>query len=206
MAPSGTPDTGDRVRPVYLLSKDIPGDAAIKVSELCLAAENVSGYNTIDGAQLIGALWRIYPKSSEARANLLVNGVTIHNLSITVRDKNPFLVRDTEDGTNTTRLIISDVPMSVANKDLEEALCSMSCKMASKIIYECDRDTKGQLTRFKTGRRFVYIQTPEKKTLKLVFSMRGSIIESRNYMIDTMQNVATALRREHTLQGSVQIW
>ena len=65
------------VNPVFLKSRDIPtlesGEPAI--TEVCAAAERVAGPGSIDGAQNISGLWRIYPMTKEARNTLLIQGL-----------------------------------------------------------------------------------------------------------------------------------
>ena len=45
--------------------------------EICLAAEKVSGTETILGAQEIRGLWRVYPLTRTARNKLLIENLTL---------------------------------------------------------------------------------------------------------------------------------
>ena len=76
--------------------------------ELCAAAEKTSGYNSVIGAQKIGGLWRIYPKSADNRAMLLLKGIEVRNLTVNPIAKTP----DGEKEVQTTKLIIGNLPTS----------------------------------------------------------------------------------------------
>ena len=66
-------DPGGIPPPLYIKAWEVPSD--VTVPELCLASEKVSGVNSIEGAQLIKNLWRVYPLSIESRSDLLIAGV-----------------------------------------------------------------------------------------------------------------------------------
>ncbi len=94
-------------------------------------------------------------------------------------DKNPFLVReDNGQEVPTTRLTISDIPLSYSNDDIVKALEAIGCRLMSRLIFECDRDDNKRLTRWKTGRRFVYIALPE---TPLVRSLKIGLFEAKLY-------------------------
>jgi len=156
------------------MDKDIPTfDKGISVREVCESAEETCGYNTVEGAQKIGQLWRIYTKSEEARMSLAVNGLIVKGAQVGVKQQNPFLInRNTGEEKQTTKLIIGDVPLSFSDEEILKSLDNMGCKIVSKLFFERDRDERGQLTRFKTGRRFIFIERPEKclpKKVKIGF-------------------------------------
>ena len=127
--------------------------------DICYALENISGKGSVDCVQRIGDLYRIYTKSEKAREDLLINGFSFNNVSVTLLARNPFLVRDHE--VNSTKLIIGGVPMSVADSEIERALLDLNLNMLSDIKYETYRDADGKLTHFKTGRRFVFVEIPK---------------------------------------------
>jgi len=90
---------------------------------------------------------------------------------VSVKSRNPFIVRDpgSDDRTGdrvaeqptTTRLVISDVPLSYSDSEILEVVKQLGAFVLSKLMAERDRDEAGKLTHWKTGRRFVYIQTPK---------------------------------------------
>jgi hypothetical protein len=172
----------ERCVPVFIINNQLPAfeQKVFTTAEICTAAEKVCGYNSIEGAQRIGSLWRIYPRSREHRQKLLLQGLVLRGVSVTVKSRNPFLVR--EPGVNdrvgdresnqppTTKLIISNIPLSYSDTDILQAVNTLGVNVMSKMISERDRDEKGKLTHWKTGRRFVYISipsTPLPKTLNI---------------------------------------
>ena len=81
---------------MFLLRRSLPqlatsrSDAAtgstarITALDICLAAEETSGRETITGAQDIRGLWRTYPANRSARDKLLMEGISLrgHSLSL----------------------------------------------------------------------------------------------------------------------------
>ena len=134
------------------------------VRELCATAEETSGYNSVIGAQKIGGLWCIYPKSADNRAMLLLKGIEARNLTVNPFDKNTYIVKtpDGEKEVQTTKLIIGNLPISYSNDEIERKLLQLGCEPQSKLMMERDRDERGGLTRWLTGRRLVYIRIPDR--------------------------------------------
>ena len=161
--------------PPVFVKKDLPqaGDRFFSTADICGAAERAVGFQQIDGAQQIGGLWRIYPMSVESRHKLLIEGFTLRGVKVTVSSQNPFLVKRT-DGSETemrpTKLIIGGVPYSGSDSEILESLKALNLTIMSDLAYELDRDRDGKLTRWKTGRRFLYVDCPPKplgRTLKI---------------------------------------
>ena len=67
----------ERTAPVSFINKNLPGveEKNVTVSEICQAAERTSGLESMDGAQRIRGLWRLYPKTEEARMTLASSGL-----------------------------------------------------------------------------------------------------------------------------------
>lgn len=124
------------VPPVFVLSRNLL-DENIGNYEVCLAAAKTVGRDGILGAQKIGSLWHLYPKNSEARVCLLSKGFSIGGRQISVSAQNPFLIRGS-DGEEilSTRLTVSDIPISFSNSSLEAALIKLGLKLRSKIKME----------------------------------------------------------------------
>ena len=152
------------VEPVFFLRRSLPtqGDTLYDSLEICLAAEKVSGPETILGAQDIRGLWRVYPLSREARNCLLINGITLRGCTVQAHDKNPYIVRENGQEVPVTKVWVSDIPLSCDGKDIETALVRLGCVLRSSLIFEKIRNKDGKLTRFLTGRRFIFINTPAK--------------------------------------------
>ena len=161
------------ITPVFLTNSSIPDSDSNRMSglDLCLAGERTAGQGGIIGAQQIRGLWRIYPASRNARNELLLKGLTVRDCVLQVCDSNPFVVR----GGNgvekpTTKVWVADLPLSVANSEIEHSLNRLGCEIRSAIKQERYRDSDNKLTRFETGRRFLFITIPSEPletTLKI---------------------------------------
>ena len=163
------------VNPVFLKRKDIPRSDVERVTvlEICLSGERVSGQGTVVGAQEIHGLWRIYPTTTAARNELLIRGLKLRNVTVKVCADNPFSLRDGAGNEKpSTKVFIGNVPISVADSEIEHSLVSLGCELRSDVKQQRARDTDGKLTRFLTGSRFVFITLPPsplEKTMKVSF-------------------------------------
>ncbi|GFR80580.1 hypothetical protein ElyMa_004049300 [Elysia marginata] len=158
------------VEACFIVEKSIlPGQAGtLSGLDICLAAEAVAGRNTIEGAQKTAGCWRIYCLTKAARSELIIGGLCMGGQSLTILDKNPFIVSRPD--SLSTKLIVGNIPISVSNAEIGDALKDLGVEDRSPIREETYRDKDGGLTRFKTGRRFVYITLPTKplpKTTKV---------------------------------------
>ena len=148
--------------PVFVAARALPQfDHTPDVIDLCSAAERVTGKGTITGAQRIRGLWRIYPQQKQFRDKLLLDGIQLSNVHVNLCAQNPFVSKDNEEKP-ATKLWISSIPLSVGSDIIEQGLVKLGCEVRSQIKNELARDKQGQLTRWLTGRRFVFITTPPK--------------------------------------------
>tara|TARA_B110000881_G_scaffold21973_1_gene15944 strand:- start:3147 stop:4244 length:1098 start_codon:yes stop_codon:yes gene_type:complete len=152
------------ILPVYFKQSEVIETGFLSVYEVCKAAEKEIGTNLIDGAQLIRGLWRIYFSERSVitnRIQLLARGIHLRGHHVGVCDRNPYLTRNNNEA---TKLMIGGIPLSVSNEQILSDLSATCRKNNSTIIgqikNELARDENGKLTRFKTGRRFVYIDPP----------------------------------------------
>ena len=149
-------------QPVFLLRRELPpisnSNERYETLEICLAAERVCGSETTLGAQDIRGLWRGYPLSRQARNQLLLAGGCLRGHRVQVYGQNPFILSE-QNGVEipSTKLWISDIPLLCANEDIESALSRLGIVLRSKLIQEKTRNGDGKLTRFFTGRRFVFM-------------------------------------------------
>lgn len=151
-----------RVEPLFFLNNEIDqeNNNYLNTLEVCLAVCNVvNNENAVEGAQRIGGLWRIYFTEETTRTQALCSGISVRNIQVTLRDKNPFLLPGYED-LDTTRLYIRNVPLSYDNDAITNALKGMGVQMIGILKYVRARTPAGKLTNFKTGDRFVDIVVP----------------------------------------------
>eukprot|EP00745_Piridium_sociabile_P001802 TRINITY_DN110908_c0_g1_i12.p3 TRINITY_DN110908_c0_g1~~TRINITY_DN110908_c0_g1_i12.p3 ORF type:complete len:149 (-),score=21.76 TRINITY_DN110908_c0_g1_i12:900-1346(-) len=145
-----------RTLPVFIRNRDIPGasdfNSRPSVLDVCLAAERVLGRDSIIGAQMIKGLWRVYPATDEDRSNLLLKGMRIRGVIVSVLTNNPFLLRD-DSGMEkqSTKVWVDDLPISVANSEIEHSLRRLGGEIRSEVKMERARDQDNKMTRFLTG-------------------------------------------------------
>ena len=146
------------VEPIFLKGSDTEQD--VSVALICSAAEKISGYSSICGAQFLSGLWRIYASNTTARASLLAHGITIKGRKIVAYDKNPYILRSGEGAIPSTKLTIDGVPISYSGNEITAKLRDMGVKLLGDMKMDRARDEDGRLTRWLTGRRWVWIETP----------------------------------------------
>ena len=155
----------------FILSRDLPEDPRVDNYELCVAISKVVGRGGggLLGAQRIGALWPIYLNTSEARVNLLGQGLAVRGITVAVASQNTFFVKG-PDGIliPATRLTVSDIPLSIANATIEAALIKKGVKLRSALKLEEIRDREGKLTGWLSGRRYVLIDLPKTPLEKMM--------------------------------------
>ena len=107
---------------------------------------------------------RIYPLSRPARSLLPTEGISLRGHALSLYDKNPFILKG-QDGKErtTTKLWISDIPLSCDGADIEPAIARLGCVLHRSLMFEKIRNKAGKLNRFLTGRRFVHNEVPAGK-------------------------------------------
>ena len=140
-------------------------------AEICSYAEKTTGFNSIIGAQKISGLWRIYLRDKGGRQKLLIQGMTVRGVQVTVKDKNPYPVRSLygkEEETPATKVIVGNVPISFSDQEMLKSVQELGCTLRSKLILERDRDEKGKLTHWLTGRRIISVSVPRDPLPKFI--------------------------------------
>ena len=131
--------------PVFILSRSLPpdNDESYTVHELVLLQNKTSGFNSVLGAQRMGGVWRLHPKTADSRTKLRLEGIVVRRHSETTHDKNLFIVQ-ASDGKEipTAKLIIGNIPLSYSNDETEGTLVTHGCKPRSKMLMERDRDER----------------------------------------------------------------
>ena len=75
-----TEDSVKRVEPVFFLNNEVDQLEGkwLKTLEVCLSVcDVISNENSVEGAQQIGGLWRVYVTDEETRVNLLSTGINL---------------------------------------------------------------------------------------------------------------------------------
>ena len=89
-------------------------------------------------------------------------GIGLRGHALSLYDENPFILKG-RDGKEmpTTKLCVSDIPLSCDGADIEFAIVKLGCVLCSSLIFEKIRNKDAKLARFLTGRRFSYTEVPE---------------------------------------------
>ena len=157
MAAKDTEDTEvNKITPLYIKHSDI-GDRDDRIStfQFCKMFEGKIDLKDIEGAQRIKGLWRIYMKNEEAKKKLFSENITVAGKKITIYDENPFLTTSSKPGktyraeNNNIKITVQQLPLCVANQEIETMLKQMGCKLTSSLRYEFERDDEGKLTSLK---------------------------------------------------------
>ena len=153
------------VKCVFAYSKHCPTESTTYT--ICKAIEKIPGVSCY-GAQERAGLWRIQTWTAPGRIKLLAGCFVMEGKRITVYDKNPLLRGDVEDDDPSTMLTIDGLPFSYGNEAIDRHLESMGVKLRTKIKNEYGRDLRGHVCDYRTGRRTVWINLPEKPLPKNV--------------------------------------
>ena len=145
------------VKPVFLKKRDVKDleteESRVGGLEICVAAEREAGRGAVVGCQEVRGLFRIYCGTESARNKLLTQGIVIRDCSFQLSNQNPFILSGgSENERPTTKLTIADIPLSVANSEIEHSLVRTGVELRSGLKMECYRDTDGKLTRFSYGK------------------------------------------------------
>ena len=145
--------------PVFIMARELPEDTTI--ANLCNAAEKLSGFGSIVGCQRLGNIYRLIPAKLEFRAMLAGKKISIKGSLAEIFSKNPLLMRNVDgEEVPTTKIIIDLLPVSIYNADVEGTLKKMGVVPRSPLMWEKARADNGQLTRWITGRRFIWANVP----------------------------------------------
>ena len=148
-----------KVTPVFIKPADI--DPSILGEEICRAAEREVGEKGIFALQKAGGLLRLYPQSEAARSRLVLKGFSLRGIRIFPTPTSPKRTFS-RDGivVQSTRLVISNLPISVSDTDILEEIRAAGYKPLSALSYDCLRDKNKRLTRFCNGNRSIFVVQP----------------------------------------------
>ena len=120
-----------------------------------------------------------------------MRGIRIRKTLVQPSSTNPFILRDdTGEEKPATKEWTDNVPISVADSEVEEALVTVGCELRSPIKLERARDADKKLTRFLTGRRFLFVTVPPRPLEK---SLRVNIFTAKLYHKEQKQVTAFCL-------------
>ena len=139
----------ERVEPLIFVNNEVDQDGGSYLNTLEVYDE--SDESTVEGAQRIGWLWRIYLTDQNTRVQALCTGINIRGIQINLKDKNPYLVAG-HDEVESTRLYIRNVPLSYDNDAIENSIKSLGVQMLGSLKYVRARTPAGKVINFKNWR------------------------------------------------------
>ncbi|CAH1253146.1 Hypp1098 [Branchiostoma lanceolatum] len=159
----------ETVYPVFIMEREImTKDEAysnpIKEEEMyhCLIQTIHPGH--LRSVQRVRALWRIYLHNNEARAKLLIEGLSIRKKSVECKETNPFSLKHRMQNMNNTLVTIKDIPESADDSIIVEFMNNAGCKTVGRVNHRKIR-YNNRLTNCSNGDRLIYI---EQKTVKSI--------------------------------------
>ncbi len=151
--------------PAFIKASDFSSD--IKPYEIIKAIEDVVGKYHLDTLQIVKDIWRVYLLSTQAKDELVKNGIMLRGKVIDVHEYNPSIHTITSSTGVTVKLIrimIKDLYMSVAASQVKHMLCDRyKLVLAGEIKYGYHRDADKHLSAHKNGDRFVFVTEDQLK-------------------------------------------
>ena len=158
-------------KPFYIKTRDCPQKAS--TSKICKACEKISGTKSMKAAMWNKNVWILNASSEEARVFLLGAGsINIDGSMVRLYGDHPFISLD-KDGNKipSTKLVIDGIPIEIEGDVITRYLASIGISTRSKLNFENAWDPeKKSLTEWLTGKRFIYIDLPQKE-LKKIYKM-----------------------------------
>ena len=184
--------------PLFVKAQDIPKD--ISDYEILVQAEKVVGHGRAKVAQKIDGVWRVHMSDSDARNKLLSVGLTIRGKRIDLCNEHPHTLRDEEGNLiETTKLTISNIPWSLNEQDIFDALDQLNVVLMSDINpANCRSPTDQSLTkRFYNAKLYAYIKKPEKVLPQYVnIGQFRAYLSYKEQLADTV--CSNCLQKGHT--------
>ena len=144
------------IEPIYMRHKDLKMRDVTSYT-VCQAMERIVGKRKVEGAQLINYMWRLYVRDKESRIQLLSKKeMLVINRNVQLFDQHPGKLR--ADVKQMDKLTIKFVPLYVENGEIQKMLEDNGAKLMSEIKFGYEKDLNGNLTSFKNGDRFVFIE------------------------------------------------
>ena len=147
----------ESVPPLFIKDRDI--GCELTPLQMCNAIVRVIGVAKLDGVQRINNLWRLYVKERAARLELYIKEtLLINNKHVPLYDQNPHITNQLTPRKKNDKLTVKNIPLSVSNSMIEDMLVQQNVVLTSTIRYGYIRDEDGNLTGFKSGDRFLYVE------------------------------------------------
>ncbi len=148
------------IEPLYLKHSDLPSKD-LKAYDICCAMSNKIGTGKVEGAQRIKNVWSLYLKDQRARVDLFTKQtIVIRGRVIQIYDKNPATHQQSMHKPS-DKITVKDIPLNVPNEDIKTKLESIGVIFITQLKDSYERDADGNISHFKNGDRFAYIESME---------------------------------------------
>jgi len=149
----------ESVPPVFIKANEIKNGPISEIN-MCRAITNVINPSRLEGVQKVRNIWRIYVKDKTTRLELCVkDSIVINGNRVPLYDTNPNVLYAERNGQKKLdKLTIKFLPLSLSSDEVGKMLRENNVKLASDVKYTCVREASGQLTSYKNGDRFVFVE------------------------------------------------
>ncbi len=148
------------IEPLYIKNNDLPSKD-LKPIDICYAAANKIGVGKIDGAQRIRNIWRLYLKDKRARAELFTKQtIVIDGRVVQLYDRNP-ISNIKFNNKPSEKITVRDIPFLTSNDEIKKAIEDLGVIFISNLKDSYERDKEGNITGYRNGDRFAYIEPVE---------------------------------------------
>ncbi len=149
-----------QIDPLYIRNYDIP-QRNLKAFDICEAMTRHVKAHNIDGAQKIQNVWRLYLKDNKSRADLFMKEtMVIAGKPIQIFDQDPAQFPKSRFRQN-DKITVKDVPFHISNDQIKEMIESAGAIFASPVKDSYERDEDNNMTSYKNGDRFMYVEPME---------------------------------------------
>ncbi len=161
----------ESVPPLFIKVSDLR-NATISEINMCKAIIRIINPSKLDGVQKIRNIWRIYLKDKTTRIELfLKESLVIEGKHVKLYDQNPnLLYAERNIDKKLDKLTFKHLPFSLSHDEVVKMLTDNNITPASDVKFTRVREVTGELTGYKNGDRFVFVEAfdpplPKKQTV-----------------------------------------
>ena len=151
-------------KPVFVKAEHLPNKTT--VVDLLDTILAVIGRGTIAAAWKQSGTWLIYPWTEEARAKMVTHMFTFQGKQFELDGNDPSHIPAVGEFKPRTKLTISNLPLEVSNPDIGKVLTECGFMLRSPVKHDIIKTKSGDEAM--AGKRFVYVDLPEKKANKFL--------------------------------------
>ena len=162
-------DATTSIPPLYIKNTELSQKMSNPtVMDLIEAVVRVVTEGKLVGIQRLSNLWLIYLSDAVSRLEIYTKGeLIVSGVTVTLYDDNPYTMQHDEKDDRYNRenhrpkndkLTIKNLPLHIKNEEVKTMLEAHKIEVVSSIRYGYIRDRNGELTKFTSGDRYVYVK------------------------------------------------